>query len=126
MASVEHLVPAWLTVPELAERLSIDAGKVRRLLAEHWLVGVRVGERGIFSVPADFLVSTTPADHGAASWAVVPALRGTITLLLDAGLDESEVIEWVFTPSEELGTTPLEAMRAGRKAPVRRAAQSLF
>ena len=121
---LENLVTGWLTVPELAERLALDAGKVRRLIAEHWLVGVRRGERNIFAVPADFLVAQTgPAGE---SWAVLPSLRGTITLLFDAGLDEAEAIEWIFSPSEELGTTPIEALRAGHKAPVRRAAQTLF
>lgn len=130
VASLENLVPQWLTVPDLAERLALDAGKVRRLIAEHWLVGARRGERDIFAVPADFLIEHTPTPGApgpeGASWAVLPSLRGTVTLLLDAGLDEGEVIEWIFSPSEELGTTPIEALRAGHKAPVRRAAQTLF
>lgn len=128
--SVEDLVPRWLTVPDLCEHLALDAGKVRRLLAEHWLVGVRQGERNVFAVPADFLVprSPSPGAEGpdAAEWAVLSSLRGTITVLLDAGLDEAEAIAWFFTFSEELGSTPLEALRAGHKAPVRRAAQTLF
>ena len=128
--SLEDLVPRWLTVPDLCEHLALDAGKLRRLVAEHWLVGARQGERKIFAVPADFLVPRTaaPGAEGtdAAEWAVLSSLRGTITLLLDAGLDEPEVIAWLFSPSEELGTTPLEALRAGHKAPVRRAAQTLF
>lgn len=130
VASLENLVPHWLTVPDIAERLGLDAGKVRRLVEENWLVGVRRGDRNIFVVPADFLVARTPAPgaEGAdgASWAVLSSLRGTVTLLLDAGLDETEIIEWIFSPSAELGSTPIEALRAGHKAPVRRAAQSLF
>ena len=128
--SLEDLVPRWLTVPDLCEHLAIDAGKVRRLIAEHWLVGARQGERAIFAVPADFLVPREPRaeEEGpeAAQWAVLGSLRGTITLLLDAGLDEAQAIEWLFSPSDELGSTPLEALRAGHKAPVRRAAQTLF
>ena len=130
MASLENLVPHWLTVPDLSERLALDASKVRRLIAEHWLIGARRGERNVFAVPADFLVPQTPSlgEEGAdsASWAVLSSLRGTVTVLFDAGLDDAEAIEWLFTLSEELGTTPLEALRAGHKAPVRRAAQTLF
>lgn len=128
--SLENLVPRWLTVPDLCEHLALDAGKVRRLIAEHWLVGARQGERGIFAVPADFIVPRTPTPGAegpdSASWAVLSSLRGTVTLLLDAGLDEREAIEWLFSPSDELGATPIEALRAGHKAPVRRAAQTLF
>ncbi|NLF05672.1 MAG: DNA-binding protein [Actinomycetales bacterium] len=128
--SLDDLVARWLTVPDLCEDLALDAGKVRRLIAEHWLVGARQGERNVFAVPAEFLVAREPAPGAegpdAARWAVLASLRGTITLLLDAGLDEAEAIEWLFSPSEELGSTPLEALRAGHKAPVRRAAQTLF
>ncbi len=128
--SLEDLVPRWLTVPDLCEHLALDAGKVRRLIAEHWLIGARQGARSIFAVPADFLVPREPRAGSdgpeAARWAVLSSLRGTITLLLDAGLDEPEAIRWLCSPSEELGSTPLEALRAGHKAPVRRAAQTLF
>ena len=128
--SLDDLVTRWLTVPDLCEHLALDAGKVRRLIAEHWLVGARRGERDIFAVPADFLVAREPVPGAegpdAARWAVLASLRGTITLLLDAGLDQAEVIAWLFSPSDELGSTPLEALRAGHKAPVRRAAQTLF
>jgi len=128
--SLEELVPRWLTVPDLCEHLALDAGKVRRLIAEHWLVGVRRGDRNIFAVPADFLVPRSPAEGAegpdAASWGVLASLRGTVTLLLDAGLEEGEAIEWLFSPSDLLGSTPIAALRAGHKAPVRRAAQTLF
>lgn len=127
--SLETLVTSWLTVPELCDRLAIDAGKVRRLLAEHWLVGVRRGERGIFAVPEAFLLEQAApdaAEAGAARWVVLPALRGTVTLLADAGLDDEEKIGWLFSPNEELGSRPVDALRAGHKAPVRRVAQLLF
>lgn len=119
---LDTLVPHWLTVPELCERLRLDAGKVRRLLEDSWLVGVRRGERQVLHVPADFLLPPT----GDGPWTVLSSLRGTVILLLDAGLSEAEVVAWLFTPLPELGSTPLEALRAGHKAPVRRAAQALF
>ncbi len=128
--SLEELVPRWLTVPDLCEHLALDAGKVRRLLAEHWLIGARQGERNIFAVPADFLVPRAPEADAegadAARWAVLASLRGTVTLLMDAGLDEAAAIEWLFSPSDLLEATPIAALRAGHKAPVRRAAQTLF
>lgn len=127
--SLETLVTHWLTVPELCERLALDAGKVRRLLAEQWLVGVR-RERGVLAVPADFLQERAlPPDagaRGAARWVVLPALRGTVTLLDDAGLDDEAKIVWLFSANEDLGSRPVDALRAGHKAPVRRVAQLLF
>jgi hypothetical protein len=140
-AALDALVPDWLTLPDVAERLGIDVGKVRRLMQEGRFVGVRRGERTVMSVPADFLVPvhlanpaapTTPAADDDADatdqprWAVLAALRGTLTLLHDAGFDAAGSIEWLFSPDDALGRTPIEALRAGSKTEVRRLAQTLL
>ena len=136
-ATLDALVPDWLTLPDVAERLGIDVGKVRRLLQEGRLVAVRRGERNILSVPADFFVPVhlanpaapaTPSsdEDGEAAWAVLTALRGTLTLLSDAGFDASETIEWLFSADDVLGRTPIEALRSGSKTEVRRRAQTLL
>jgi excisionase family DNA binding protein len=135
-AALDALVPDWLTLPDVAERLAIDVGKVRRLVQEGRLVAVRRGERNVLSVPADFLVPvhlTNPAAPGSepagaddAQWAVLGALRGTLTLLTDAGFDGSESIEWLFTVDDGLGRTPMAALLAGSKTEVRRLAQTLL
>jgi excisionase family DNA binding protein len=134
-AVLDSLVPDWLTLPDVAERLGIDVGKVRRLLQEGRLVAVRRGDPTVLSVPADFFVPlhlanpaapTAPGpDADGQRWAVLTALRGTLTVLSDAGFDASESIEWLFSTDEVLGRTPMEALRAGSKSEVRRRAQTL-
>ena len=129
---LETLVGEWLTVPAVAEMLGTDVGKVRRLVQEGRLVGARVGERPVLRIPAAFLVDGRLA-HGASSpsrdadapeWAVLAAVQGTLTLLHDAQFDDEEAIAWLFTREESLGSTPVEALRAGHKTQVRRLAQA--
>jgi len=122
-------VDAWLNLPDVAERLGIDVGRVRRLIQERRLFAVRQGERQILSVPERFLVRTT--DDG---WEVVPALQGTLVLLTDAGFSDEEAIRWLFTADESLAVqgwfpdrvpTPIDALAAGHKTEIRRRAQAL-
>ena len=129
VTDLDVLVDAWLPLPDVAERLGTDVGRVRRLVQEQKLIAVRQGERKILSVPERFLLKTQ--DGG---WQVVPALQGTLVLLADAGYAEEEAIRWLFSndPSlESLGTgpnrptTPIDALAAGHKTEVRRRAQAL-
>lgn len=128
-ARLDDLVDEWLPLPDVAERLGTDVGKVRRMLQEQRLIAVRQGERSILSVPAGLLAET--ADGG---WEVVAALQGTLVVLADAGLSDEEAVAWLFTPDpslESLGTgatrpsTPAEALRVGHKTEIRRRAQAL-
>jgi len=112
---LDQLVPAWLTLPDAAERLGLDVGKVRRLLQDRHLVAVRRGERNVLSVPEDLILDGAP----------VPELRGTLTVLADSGYDDEAALRWLFTPDDSMPGTPLEALRAGRKTEVRRRAQAL-
>ena len=112
---LDTLVPDWLTVPDVAERLGLDVGKVRRLLQERYLVGVRRGERNVLSVPSALIVEGAP----------LPELRGTLTVLMDSGYDDESALRWLFTSDESLPGTPVDALRAGRKTEVRRRAQAL-
>ena len=120
---------AWLPLPDVADRLGTDVGRVRRLLQENKLIAVRRGERKILSIPERFLLQTASG-----GWQVVPALQGTLVLLADAGYTEEEAIRWLFSndPSlASLGTgpnppaTPIDALAAGHKTEVRRRAQAL-
>lgn len=47
-------------------------------------------------------------------------LRGTLTLLADAGYSDDEMYEWLYRVDEELGQTPMNALRAGGHRAVRR------
>ena len=134
-ASLDSLVDSWLTLPAAAERLGLDVGKVRRLLQEGRLVGVRRGDPLVVSFPEAFLVPahlanpsapTRPAESDAdgPAWTVLAALQGTFSVLRDAGFDDEAAIVWLFTPDESLPGTPMEALRTGHKTEVRRRAQA--
>ena len=119
-SSLDVLVGEWLTLPDVAEALGTDVGKVRRQVSERNLVGVRRGERHTFQVPAAFLV---PSDEGGRE--VLGALRGTVLVLADGGLPDVDILRWLFEPEASMGTTPVEALRSGRKHEVRRVAQAV-
>ena len=115
--ALERLVGEWLTVPDVAERLGVPLSQVRRLIADREVIAVRVGERRVASVPAKFLDEDGPR----------PELRGTFTVLADGGMDDHEIIEWLFTPDPTLPVegAPIDALRAGHKTEIRRRAQEL-
>jgi len=112
---LDRLVDEWLTLPDVADRLGLDLGKVRRLVQDRYLVAVRRGERKVLSIPAALL----PENQ------LLPELRGTLTVLADAGYDDAEAVHWLFTPDDSLPGTPVDALRAGRKTEIRRRAQAL-
>jgi hypothetical protein len=116
---LDELVGDWSTLPDVAEALDLEIRRVRGLVADRHLIGVKRGERTTFQVPTAFLVTT---DEGTR---VLEVLRGTATVLQDVGFDDAEALRWLFTEQESLGTTPIAAMRAGRRAEVRRLAQAL-
>ena len=127
--NLDHLVDSWLTVTDVAEQLGVPLAKVRRLLEERRIVGIRRGEPPVVSVPERFLVPghlANPAQPGTAGdgaeWTVLAALHGTFTVLADVGFDDEAAIAWLFTPADALGATPLDALLGGRKAEVRRLA----
>jgi hypothetical protein len=110
---VEARTTEWLTVPDLVERLALPQGKVRRLLEDRILLASRID--GVLKVPAEFIVDGEPLHE----------LRGTVLVLADAGYSDDEAMQWLLTEEDSLGTTPIAALRAGRKAEVRRVAQAL-
>jgi hypothetical protein len=112
---LDDLVTDWLTVPDVAERLGLEVGWVRRLLQDRYLVAARRGEPAVLSVPAALICDGAP----------LPELRGTLTVLADSGYADDEALRWLFTPDETLPGTPVDALRAGRKTEVRRRAQAL-
>ena len=103
----------WSTVPEVAELLRIPIGKVRRLIEDHSLIAVR--RDGVVKIPTELIVKGEP----------LASLRGTVLVLLDAGFGLDAAIDWLYTTEESLGITPMAALLAGRKAEIRRLAQSL-
>ena len=103
----------WLTIPELVDLLGIGVSKIRRLIEDRSLLARRID--GVWRVPQDFIRDGEP----------LPELRGTLILLADARFSDEEAMDWLLEQEESLGTSPIEALRAGRKAEVRRVAQAL-
>ncbi|MFT4123486.1 MAG: Rv2175c family DNA-binding protein [Microbacteriaceae bacterium] len=103
----------WLTLPEVAEALGIKVTQVHRLIEDRALLAVRVD--GVLRVPARFLGEGEPLHE----------LRGTIIVLGDAGFSDEEALHWLLAENDLLSAAPIDALRAGRKAEVRRVAQAL-
>jgi excisionase family DNA binding protein len=113
---LDDLVGSWLTLPEVAERLGTDVGKVRRMLQEGQLLAVRRGDNNALSVPERLLGPEGLLVH----------LQGTVTVLADSGLSGAEAVRWLFTPDDSIaGGSPIEALHSGHKTEVRRRAQAL-
>lgn len=110
----------WLAVPDFADRLGVTASHVRELLREGSLVSMRRGERNTVQIPADFIVEVD------GTRAILPWLKGTLTLLRDARLSDEAALEWLLEVEPELGMSPLAALRSGQRAHVRRLAQALL
>lgn len=104
---------ASYTVVDLVEMLGLSPAKIHRLFEEDILVATRVD--GVLRVPAEFLQDGQP----------VAALKGTATVLRDAGLDSDEIVNWLLCENEFLGQIPIALLRANQKAKVRAAAQLL-
>lgn len=118
----EGLVPAWVFLPDVATRLGIADRQVRSLVRDGKLLAFRVGANRALAVPEDFIVAD-PDNPGQEH--VLPALRGSLTQLADSGYDDVETLRWLYTHEESLESTPIAALRSGRVATVRRAAQGL-
>ncbi len=69
----------------------------------------------VLMVPSEFLDGNEPHKD----------LRGTLVLLADDGFSDDEAMRWMLEIDDTLGATPIAALRAGRKAEVRRVAQAL-
>lgn len=110
-----ELVGEWTTVPDIAERYRLPLARVRQLIADRELLLMRVGERRVVSIPAKFLGDDGPR----------PELKGTFTVLADGGMDDGEILRWLFTPDETLPVegAPIDALIGGFKTEVRRRAQ---
>jgi hypothetical protein len=110
---VTEISTDWLPIPDVAERLGTTPSRLRRLIEDRALLGSRID--GVLRIPESFLGEGEPLRE----------LRGTIMLLGDAGFSDDEIVRWLLEPEESLGCAPIEALRAGRKAEVRRVAQAL-
>jgi Rv2175c C-terminal domain of unknown function len=112
---VDAAVSRWLTLPEVADELGVDAARARQLYSDRQFLARRRGENAVLCVPAEFFLDGV----------VVKGLPGTLTLLTDAGYTDEEALSWLFTPDDALPGTPVQALRDNRGTEVRRRAQAL-
>ena len=112
---LEELVGEWIAFPDLAERWDIPVTRVHNMVNEGRLLASRIGEKAYRAVPALFVQDSGPLE----------ALRGTVSVLKDAGFSEEQAIRWLFTQDDSLPGRPVDALREGRKTEIRRRAQAL-
>ncbi len=106
------MISDWLTLPDVADRLKVDVMKVRQLLRERKLLGVR--SDGVLRVPAIFV----------GDGAILKGLPGTLNLLADCGFSDDEALKWLFT-DDQLPGSPVQALAENRGTEVKRRAQAL-
>ena len=92
---------AWLTIPDLVDRMGLSPSRIRRLVEERALPATR--HDGVLVVPEVFL----DADD-----APMSELRGTVMLLGDLGFDDDAAVAWLLEEEPSLGTSPIEIGRA--------------
>lgn len=93
--------------------LQLSPGKVHRLIEDRHLLAVRRDK--VLVVPEEFVLDGEPLKD----------VRGTLMLLADDGFSDEEAMQWMLEVNDLLGVSPIAALRAGRKAEVRRVAQAL-
>jgi len=103
-----------LSLQEAANALGVSANKVRQMLRDGDLIAVR--RKGDLFVPSAFLVKD----------GIAKGLKGTITVLLDSGFTQTEMLRWLFADDESLpGGNPINALRTSHHTEVKRRAQAM-
>jgi Rv2175c C-terminal domain of unknown function len=115
-ADLDTLVPAWLSLPEVGERMSLPVNRVRQVVAERKLVAVRRGDNNALYVPADFLT---------AEGELLKGLVSLLNVLYDNKFNDIEIVRWLYTPDDSLPGTPAQALLDDRRSEVTRRAQAL-
>jgi len=116
---VSNETSEWLSIPEIAELLGVRQREIRNMLADNRLLAVRRGENNALMIPRGELTEKE------GEITVLASLRGTVTALRDAGYSDDEAMNWLNRVDDELGETPLEALRSSRVKAVRRVIAAL-
>ena len=124
--------PRFISTKEAAAKLGVLPTKLNQFARDNLLVVIRREGGGV--IPEEMLMELGEvASHDvdladaapAATHEPVPGLRGTITLLRDGGFEDMQIVDWMWSPDEELGAAPIELLRAGRHHAVNRVAATL-
>jgi hypothetical protein len=104
---------AWLTLPDVAERLDLPITRVHQLIRDGALLAVRRDR--VLSVPIELISTPNVRKH----------LPGVLTLLHDAGYTDDEALRWLYASDESLPGTPVAALAGSQATEVKRRAQAL-
>lgn len=113
-ADLATLVPEWVDWAEAARRLSLSVNQVRTMIREHQLAAAVPTPGAGQQIPAEMIHEGE----------VAKGLPGLLTIFHDAGWDDRECIEWIFTDADLPGR-PIDALRENRGSEVKRRAQAL-
>jgi hypothetical protein len=102
-----------ITLPDVAELLSIPITKVHQLIKDGKLVITRDSE-GRRVLPRVLVAGGTP----------VKGLSGVITVLRDGGYNDDEIVSWLMRADDSLPGTPAQALAENRGTEVKRRAQA--
>lgn len=109
----------WYSIPEIADFLGVRQRDVRTMIDDSRLIARRHGENNAWAINGAQLIE----DNG--EIVPLPSLRGTLTVLYDSGFSKEEAFEWLLCANDEIGQTPLTALRDGNVHAVRRVATGL-
>ncbi|MDO4254852.1 MAG: Rv2175c family DNA-binding protein [Kocuria sp.] len=114
-AELAALVREWTTLPDIAEAMGVIVTRVHALVDDGAVLAFRDPEDGVRRVPVDFTTDGSPLD----------SLRGTVSVLRDAGFTDIEAAVWLLTADDSLPGRPIDFLHAGRKTEIRRRAQAM-
>jgi hypothetical protein len=104
---------AWITLPDIADKLDLSISKVNQLIRDGALLAVR--RDGVRVVPAELVANGTVLKH----------LPGVLTLLRDAGYNDEEALRWLYEPDDTLDGNAAIGLGGPRAREVKRRAQAL-
>ncbi len=108
----------FLTMREAGERLGIPTQRIKQLWADDELLRVDVDGKPM--VPALCL------EEVGGQWMPLESVRGTVTMLRDAGFSTEEATRWMLEANDDLdGAVPLECLASHRVKDVRNAVMFL-
>lgn len=105
---------AWVAIPDAAERLGVPLTKIHQMIREGSLIAVR--RDGVLRIPEELIAGRIVIKH----------LPGVLTLLRDAGFNDAEALQWLYSPDDSLPGIPAAALSVnGPAAEVKRRAQAM-
>lgn len=103
-----------LTLPEVADRLGIPVTRVSDMLEDHKLAATTCDGRRV--VPVAVLGPNNE---------ISKYVAGAITVLIDGGYDDEEILTYFFTPDDSLPGRPIDILHGPRAREVIRRAQAM-